>query len=60
MPLLGSEACEEKGSSGEPDAVDGPSPVTEADARHLWRKRRKSGGVLMADTHQTHKGMVPG
>ena len=58
--FLGSEACEEKGSSCEPYAADCPSPVTYADARNLCRKRRDGGGVKVADTPQTQNGMVPG
>src|SRR5687768_8825869 len=56
--LLGSEACEAKGSSCEPYAADCSDPVTDADARNLCWKRREAGGVEIADTPQTHNRMV--
>ena len=57
---LGAEAGEEKGGVGEPHAVDCSSPVPEADARNLCRKRRDAGGVKVAATPQTQNGRVPG
>jgi len=58
--LLGSEACEEKGSSCEPDAADCSSPVPYADASNLCLQRRDAGGVKMAEPPQPHKGRVRG
>jgi hypothetical protein len=57
---LGSEACEEKGGFYEPYAVDRSSPVAYADERNLWLKRRDAGGVKVAVTPQSQKGMVEG